>query len=104
MLRGGLKGPAMIVFLDFEASPLSPSSFPVEVGWVTASGMGEGHLIRPAACWDDWSPAAEKLQGLSRDLLEREGEAVENVAHRLLDALGADGAVIASDTARWDQM
>jgi hypothetical protein len=66
--------------------------------------MGEGHLIRPAACWDDWSPAAEKLHGLSRDLLEREGEAVENVAHRLLDALGADGAVIASDTARWDQM
>jgi len=93
----------LIVFLDFEASSLSPESFPVEVAWMTENGQSETHLIRPAPGWADWSPTAEGVHGLSRDLLAREGRPVEAVARRVLDVLGAQGVVVASDAARWEQ-
>jgi len=94
----------LIIFLDFEASSLSGQSFPVEIGWVAEDGGGETHLIRPAPGWADWSPEAERIHGLSRDLLAREGRPVEVVARRVLDVLGAQGVVVASDAARWEQM
>jgi hypothetical protein len=71
---------------------------------MTEDGEGEAHLIRPAPGWEDWSPASERIHGLSRDLLAREGRPAEVVARRVLDVLGAEGVVVASDAARWEQM
>ncbi|WP_458098441.1 transcriptional regulator [Roseomonas sp. WA12] len=93
----------MIIFLDFEASSLSEGSFPVEVGWVTEDGEAESYLIRPAPEWDEWSPESERIHGLSRDRLEREGKPVAEVGRRVLDVLGAEGVVVTSDAASWEQ-
>ncbi|WP_458098262.1 transcriptional regulator [Roseomonas sp. WA12] len=93
----------MIIFLDFEASSLDAGSYPIEVGWVTEGGDGEAHLIRPAPGWEEWSEASERIHGLSRGRLAREGSPVEVVARRVHQVLGADGVVVASDAARWEQ-
>jgi hypothetical protein len=79
----------MRVFLDFEASSLRKNGYPVEIGWVFEDGAREGHLIRPAPGWTDWDERAEAIHGLSRERLEREGEAHDAVARRMVEALGA---------------
>lgn len=78
----------MRVFLDFEASSLADDSYPIEIGWATEDGSCEGHLIRPAPSWTDWDPAAEAVHGLPRERLRGAGEPHDQVAHRVLEALG----------------
>ncbi|HEY9012200.1 MAG TPA: transcriptional regulator [Devosia sp.] len=91
----------MRVFLDFEASSLnSKFSFPVEVGWVLEDGSGEGHLIRPAPHWTDWDPSAEVMHGLSRAVLEREGEDVAAVCDRVVDLFA--GNMVYCSAPSWD--
>jgi hypothetical protein len=77
----------MRVFLDFEASSLSPNSYPIEVGWVFEDGGAEQHLIRPADGWRDWDPAAEAVHHIAREQLQEKGEPHAAVAHRMLDRL-----------------
>jgi DNA polymerase III epsilon subunit-like protein len=79
---------AMLVFLDFEASSLANHSYPIEVGWVAEDGAAEAHLIRPAPGWTDWDPEAQAMHGLSREMLQAQGEPHDQVAHRVLEALG----------------
>lgn len=66
--------PALI---DFEASclPEYGRSFPIEVAVARIDGTSRTWLIRPVEAWRfwDWSPEAEALHGISRDLVEREG-------------------------------
>lgn len=90
----------MRVFLDFEASSLGRHGFPVEVAWVFEDGKSESFLIRPAADWTEWDPAAEGLHGISRARLDREGEPVELVAGRLVDALA--GHEVFASAPSWD--
>ena len=90
----------MIAFLDFEASSLSDRSYPIEIGWVFEDGGSESHLIRPAARWEEWDPAAEALHGISRAKLLADGEHHEAVARRMVDAL-ADHDLYASAPS-WD--
>ncbi len=90
----------MIVFIDFEASSLGKRGFPVEVGWAAEDGSEEEHLIRPAPGWEDWSAEAEQVHGLSRDRLLREGEPVETVARRMVDALS--GHTLYASAPSWD--
>ena len=90
----------MRAFLDFEASSLGPHGFPVEVAWVFEDGKSETFLIRPAAGWTEWDPAAEGLHGISRARLDREGEPVELVAGRLVDALA--GHEVFASALSWD--
>ena len=87
-------------FLDFEASSLNSGSRPIEVAWVDADGRGESHLIRPAPGWEDWSPASERLHGISREMLEREGKPHSWVAKRALAALA--GAEVFADQPAFD--
>ncbi|HKR87170.1 MAG TPA: hypothetical protein VJS38_03260 [Phenylobacterium sp.] len=79
---------AMRVFLDFEASSLAEESYPIEVGWAAEDGSCEAHLIRPAPAWTDWDPVAAAVHGLSREHLRQAGEPHEEVARRVLEALG----------------
>ncbi|WP_067735247.1 3'-5' exonuclease [Novosphingobium naphthalenivorans] len=66
--------PALI---DFEASclPEYGRSFPIEVAVARMDGRNHAWLIRPAKAWEywDWSEEAEKLHGISRELLDCEG-------------------------------
>lgn len=75
--------------MDFEASSLGKSGYPIEVGWVFENGKGEAHLIRPAPGWDDWDEDAAATHGLTRETLRRDGEPVGDVAARMVAELSA---------------
>ena len=90
----------MIVFLDFEASSLGKRGFPVEVGWVFEDGRAEEHLIRPAPGWEEWDAGAERVHGLSRERLARDGEAHDAVARRMVETLS--GHDLLASAPSWD--
>lgn len=90
----------MLAFVDFEASSLAKTSYPVEVAWVFEDGACESHLIRPAPGWTDWDPGAERMHGLSRERLEAEGEPHDKVARRVLEALSEHEACASAPS--WD--
>ena len=90
----------MIVFVDFEASSLGKRGFPVEVGWAAEDGTEEAHLIRPAPGWEEWSEEAERIHGLSRERLQREGTPHDVVARRMLAVL--DGHQLYASAPSWD--
>ena len=89
-----------VVFLDFEASSLGKESYPIEVGWVFASGGEESHLIRPAPLWNDWSAEAEAIHHIPRERLIAEGKPHDEVAKRMIDVL-SDHALYATAPS-WD--
>jgi len=89
-----------IVFLDFEASSLSKESYPIEVGWVFASGGEESHLIRPAPSWTDWSAESEATHHLTRERLFAEGTPHDKVARHMLDVLS--GHALFATAPSWD--
>jgi DNA polymerase III epsilon subunit-like protein len=89
-----------IVFLDFEASSLGKESYPIEVGWVFASGGEESHLIRPAPSWNDWSAEAEAIHHLTRERLVTEGKSHDEVAKRMLEVLS--GHALYATAPSWD--
>jgi len=90
----------VLVFLDFEASGLGRQSFPIEVGWVFEDGREEGHLIRPAPGWEEWDPDAERVHGIPRDRLEREGTPHDAVARRMVEVL--TGHDLLASAPSWD--
>jgi len=76
-----------IAFLDFEASSLGKTSYPIEVAWVFSDGASESFLIRPAPAWTDWAPEAEAVHGIPRPQLVREGVPHDWVALHMLTTL-----------------
>lgn len=79
------KSPA---FIDFEASSLDLiASYPIEVGICLPDGSLHSWLIRPHVIWKDWSDSAERIHGISRETLEREGTPVREVAQELNELL-----------------
>ena len=61
------------VIIDVEASGFHPHSYPIEVGVALESGERFSRLIKPYPEWTHWSGEAERVHGISRDLLERCG-------------------------------
>lgn len=97
----------MMYFLDFEASSLSPDSFPIEVAWVDQDGGGESYLIRPHSEWleggcPSWSAKSEAVHGITLETLVRDGIPIEQVAVRAAEVLFAPGAVTFADQPGWD--
>jgi hypothetical protein len=90
----------MKVFLDFEASSLADRSYPIEVAWVFQDGRSESHLIAPAPNWTDWDVKAEAVHRISRELLVAEGEAHDQVARRMTEAL--TGHDLFASAPSWD--
>ena len=90
----------MRVFLDFEASSLGKTGYPIEVAWVFETGESESHLIRPAPKWLDWDEEAEAIHHISRETLAREGELHEQVARRMVDLL--TGHDLYASAPSWD--
>lgn len=90
----------MLVFLDFEASSLAKTSYPIEIGWVFEDGVAESHLIRPAPGWTDWNPQAEAIHQIPRDTLLRDGVAHDEVARRMVEVL--TGHDLLASAPSWD--
>lgn len=90
----------MIVFLDFEASSLNKSSFPIEVAWIFEDGRSQSYLIQPHADWTDWSAEAERVHGISQSLLIAEGVPVEAVANEMMRTLSGHDLYASSPS--WD--
>ena len=98
-----------IIFIDFEASSLSSASFPTELGWAEVLPDGAigscSYLIGPAAKWtvfaNAWSAASERLTGISREMLDREGLPPAEVMKRFLAAVGDRD--LFSDEVEFDQ-
>jgi hypothetical protein len=90
----------MRVFLDFEASSLARDGYPIEVAWVFETGEAEAHLIRPAPPWIDWDTGAQRLHGVSRQTLFRDGEPHDSVAARVVEQLS--GHAVFASAPSWD--
>jgi hypothetical protein len=90
----------VLAFLDFEASSLGKTSYPIEVAWVFEDGNEEAYLIRPAPSWDDWDVRSETIHGIPRETLIRDGASHEIVAARMMDRLGGHDLVASAPS--WD--
>jgi hypothetical protein len=90
----------VLAFLDFEASSLAKNSFPIEVAWVFEDGGAETHLIRPAPGWTDWDERAERIHGIPRSKLERDGSPHDVVARRVVEILS--GHDLLASAPSWD--
>lgn len=69
--------------IDFEASGLGSSSFPIEVGVVLADGSTYHSLIRPHEDWHYWDSLAQSIHGISPSGLRLYGKPIEQVCHDL---------------------
>ena len=77
------------IFIDFEASSLAVNSYPIEIAWGGLNHRLEEYLISPESVlyWNDWSPIAEKIHGIQRELLLQNGSEPRFVAQRINEAL-----------------
>jgi hypothetical protein len=73
--------------IDIEASGFGQGSYPVEIGFVLPDGSARCTLIRPPEGWTHWDGSAERLHGLTRELLQRHGRPAAEVAALLNEAL-----------------
>jgi hypothetical protein len=90
----------MRVFLDFEATSLSKTSYPIEVGWVFEDGLAEGHLIKPAPGWTDWDERAATIHGITQEQLARDGRPHSEVCRLLVKSL--TGHALYARSPSWD--
>ncbi|MBF0420060.1 MAG: hypothetical protein HQL78_07830 [Magnetococcales bacterium] len=95
-----------VLIVDLEASGLHDDSYPTEVGWINPIVDGEptSFLIKPSERWlkTKWDKEAEKLTGITRELLINEGHSIHDVAINLKRILDSS-EVILSDAPEWDR-
>ena len=69
--------------LDVEASGFGSASYPIEVGLVLSDGNTFCTLITPANDWRHWDESAEKVHGVTREILLRHGKPANEVAREV---------------------
>lgn len=91
-------------FLDFEASSLVSTSYPIEVAWSLPDASIETYLISPVGIdkWTDWSVLSEKIHGISRDQIVAHGKSPEWICRRMNDQLV--GQCVYTDNPLYDGM
>jgi hypothetical protein len=82
MARNSIKA-ELYSFIDIEASGFGSASYPIEVGCVYSDGIGYCSLIKPESDWIHWDESAEKVHGITRELLFQYGRTPHNVATEL---------------------
>jgi len=102
--NAGPPRPALL-FLDIEASGLSPESWPIEIGcaWLSNARIEvRSTIILPRRAWSmqHWLPSAQRLHGIRPEELEN-GRPADLVA---ADTDALSRFQIVSDNARWDQL
>ena len=75
-----MTGPLII---DVEASGLGRGSYPIEVGVAMPDGETHCMIIRPEEDWQHWDEAAERLHGITREVLQAHGRTTLDVARHL---------------------
>jgi hypothetical protein len=92
-------------FIDFEASSLSPESYPIQVAWSLPDGRVFDHFIDPrgVSSWTDWDDDAEwEIHRISRALLHDVGAPPQKVAVRMNAMLA--GMTLYADGLPYDQL
>jgi hypothetical protein len=91
-------------FLDFEASSLSPHSYPIEVAWNREDSSIETHLISPwdIESWTDWDSAAERVHGIRREKLLTDGKHPLLICNLMNEQLA--GKMVYTDSPKFDGM
>jgi len=80
---GASPWPALPCVMDIEASGFGRGSYPIEVGFVLPDGSAYCALIRPEPGWTHWDVDAERIHGISRNLLQSCGRMAADVADQL---------------------
>lgn len=75
------------IIIDVEASGFGRGSYPIEVGVVLPDGTRHCYLIAPARSWRHWDDDAERIHGISREVLMTHGRPLQEVAWRLNELL-----------------
>jgi hypothetical protein len=93
----------MPLFIDFEASSLSIISYPIEIAWNNQNGDIQSYLINPKNIpdWDDWDDEAERVHGIPRAELLKNGLHPIEVCKTLLPEV--DGKIIYTDAPDFDK-
>ena len=82
-------------FIDIEASGFGAGSYPIEVGFILPDGSSYCSLIIPEDDWKHWDSAAEKVHGITRELLFQHGRSSAEVARVMNERLR--GATVFTD-------
>jgi hypothetical protein len=88
--------------LDFEASSLSDTSYPITAGLVL-SGHVYYWIIKPEPEWIDWSLQSQAIHGLKRSYIEEYGVPAHQVYAEMIDKL-VGYQVIYSDAPEWESL
>ncbi len=86
MARNSINVP-LFAFIDVEASGFGSASYPIEVGCVFPDGIGYCSLIKPEPDWFHWDESAEKIHGITREVLSLHGRSPHEVASELNEKL-----------------
>lgn len=91
-------------FLDFEASSLASTSYPIEVAWSLPDGSIESHLVSPAGIekWTDWSILSQHVHGIPHEELLIRGKAPDWICRRMNEQLA--GQCVYTDNPLYDGM
>lgn len=80
------------IIMDIEASGFGANSYPIEVGVVLGNGIRYCRLIRPEASWTHWDLGAQKLHGISREVLQQHGQPISQICAELNQLLAGKTA------------
>lgn len=88
--------------LDFEASSLSDTSYPISAGLIV-EGTVYYWIIKPKEDWIDWSLQSQAVHGLKRSYIEEHGMPADQVFAEIMEVL-IKHTVIYSDAPSWEAM
>ena len=86
--------------MDFEASGLSPLSYPIEVG-LTNKNIHYQTLIYPMKHWTHWCTKAQDVHSISENQLLQKGKKSIDVARELNTLIDKD--TVYCDSVWWDR-
>lgn len=75
------------IIIDIEASGFGGGSYPIEVGIAMSDDKAFCCLIKPEPQWEKWDEDSEKVHGIGRDVLQRNGKPAIEVAEKLNELL-----------------
>lgn len=96
------------LFMDFEASGLSPESYPIQVAWSAADGdVTECWFIDPLPAYgwaleEAWDASAERVHGIPFDTLSEQGKPAAMIAARMNEQL--QGQTVYVDGGAFDRV
>ncbi len=88
--------------LDFEASSLSNTSYPISAGLIV-EGKIYYWIIKPKPDWIDWSLQSQAIHGLKRSYIEEHGIPADQVFIEISEVL-TNHNIIYSDAPDWESM